>query len=131
MKISSFATDLDLEENGVWVDIGDGARLKLARIGNPAYTKLQRELAKPLRQQLRRNSVPQDKLLDIQLQLLSRTVLLDWEGLEDDKGKKIKYSTENAFQLMRDLKDFRRLVEETADEQATFARIEAEEVGNG
>ena len=131
MKISNFATDLDLEENGVWVDIGDGARLKLARVGNPAYTKLQRELAKPYRQQLRRNAMPAEKLLDIQLQLLSKTVLIDWEGLEDDKGKPIKPSVEHAYDLLKGLKDFRRLVEELADEQATFALIETEEAGNG
>ena len=97
MKFSSFATDLNLEESGVWVDLGDGARLKLARIGNPAYKKLMREKLKPYRTQAARAGISEDKFTEMTCDVLSKTVLIDWKGWEDDKGKEIPYSHKNAY----------------------------------
>jgi hypothetical protein len=130
MKISRFATDLDLEENGVWVDIGEGAELLVARVGNPRYSEAIRKLTKPVRQQLRNDTLPADKMDEIMLKAFSETILLDWKGIEDDNGKPIKYSTENAYQLMRDLKDFRAIVDEIARAGEAYRKEEREAEGN-
>lgn len=129
MKISKFATDLDLEEEGVWVEIGDGAKLKVARVGNPRYRERIRQLTKPYRNQIRSSTLPEDISDDLVLKAFSECILLDWEGLEDDKGKPITYSKEHAYELLKGLRDFRSLVAEIAQEQETFRRNEAEAEG--
>jgi hypothetical protein len=130
MKFSSFATDLDLEETGVWVDFGDGASCKIARIGNSEYKRVMRELLKPWRNKIARKNVPDEEWIKITCSVLSKTILLDWKGWEDDKGKKIPYSEKNAYDMLHGLKDFRAQIEELAEEQATFALIADEETGN-
>ena len=39
MKLSKFKTSASLEMEGVWVNIGEGAEVRVARIGNDAYAK--------------------------------------------------------------------------------------------
>lgn len=131
MKISSFATDLDLEENGVWVDIGDGGSLLIARLGNPRYTKAVREISKPHKALIRNKTISEDLSDELLLKAMAQAILLDWKGIEDDKGKEIKYSKDAAFQLLKDLRDFRNLVTEICQEQAAFRRDELAEEGNG
>lgn len=130
MKISRFATDLNLEENGVWVDLGDGGQLLIARMSNPAYRDRIRILTKPYKRQIRNDSLEEGILDDLIIKAMSETVLLDWKGIEDDKGKPIKYSTKNAYELLRDLRDFRVLVSELSTEQELFRRAETEAEGN-
>ena len=130
MKFSAFATDLDLEENGVWVDLGDGTQLKLARVGNPAYKKLFRQQLKPYRSVAARKNISEETWAKMGAELLSKTVLVDWKGWEDDKGKTIPYSEKNAYDMLLGLKDFRKFVEDLAEDQATFARELDEETGN-
>lgn len=130
MKISRFATDLGLEEEGVWVDIGEGAQLKVARVGNPRYRSRVRELSKPYKRQIRADILPEDMSDEIVLRAFSETILLDWKGIEDDNGEPIPYSHENAYELLKGLRDFRTLVADVAQEQETFRRVEAEEEGN-
>jgi len=130
MKFSTFATDLDLEENGVWVDFGDGASCKIARVGNPEYKKILRELLKPFQNKHSRKNISEEDWLDINCKVESKTILLDWKGWEDDNGKAIKYSEKNAFDMLHGLKDFRSNVMLVAEEQSSFALIAAEETGN-
>lgn len=130
MKISTFATDLDLEENGVWVDIGDGGKLKVARMGNPRYRECVSRISRPHRTQIRNKTIAEDFSDELLLKAMAETILVGWEGIEDDKGKAIKYSVENSFNLMNDLRDFRNLVVELATEQAAFRREENIAEGN-
>ena len=130
MKISTFATDLDLEENGVWVDIGDGGKLKVARMGNPRYQEAVRRISKPHKTQIRNKTISEDLSGELLLKAMADSILLDWKGIEDDKGKPIKYSADMAYTLMRDLRDFRNLVVELATEQAAFRREEMNAEGN-
>jgi hypothetical protein len=71
-----------------------------------------------------------DKWLQINCEALSKTILIDWDGWEDDKNKPIKYTQKHAYDMLLGLKDFRKTVEELADQQATFALIDDVEAGN-
>jgi hypothetical protein len=131
MKISTFATDLDLEENGVWVDIGDGGMLLIARLGNPHHQAAIRRISKPHKALIRNKTINEELSDELLLKAMAEAILLDWKGLEDDKGKTIKYSKGAAYDLLRDLRDFRNLVTELANEQVSFRREEVAAEGNG
>lgn len=130
MRISKFATDTGLEEDGVWIDIGEGASLKVARIGNPRYRKALRAATKPHARSIRMGILPQDQIEELELNVIADTILLDWKGIEDDNGDPIEYNRENALQLLQNLRDFRALVLDIAQEQQAFRREEQEESGN-
>jgi hypothetical protein len=52
MKISKFRQDLNMAEQGTTVDIGDGASVTVARIGNKNYISRLKELTKPYKRQI-------------------------------------------------------------------------------
>ena len=104
-----FRTDEEAEKTGIWQPIGDGARLKLARLNNPGYTKLYRHLIQDHRVLLEQGLLPDEIHDPIICECLAATVLLDWEGIEFD-GELMPYSRENALRTLTELKEFRNLV---------------------
>lgn len=121
MDIGALRTDTALEEEGVWRDIGDGARLKIARLGNPAYKAEWEKRSKPYKRQIRNDSLPTEKANELLYQCLARAVLLDWDGLDED-GQPVPYSRENAVRLLREIRDFRDLVVSLADDAEAYRR---------
>ena len=118
---SKFKTDENAETNGVWVDIGDGASVKVARLGNPNHEKIMERLRKPYRGILRTGgSLPDSVSTDIAIKGIVDSILLDWDGFQDENGKDLPYSQEAADKLLREMKDFRELVAFLATEQETF-----------
>jgi hypothetical protein len=131
MKLSEFDTDRDLEINGVWVDLEkDGAQLLIARIGNPSYNRLLQEKIKPVKILMQQDRLDIETQDDIMVEILARTILLDWKGFTDDKGKPVKYTPKRGEEMLRK-RDFRKIVEEVSDAQATFkAAVEEADAGN-
>lgn len=126
MKISHFQTDSNLEEDGAWISIGDEASLKIARLGNRAYRDAFQKRIKPYRRQIRTQTMD-DKIAEkIMIECLAETILLDWSGMEDDKGQKIAYSSAKAQEYLKAYKDFRELVVELASEMENFRQQEDE-----
>lgn len=131
MKISAFRTDENLEVEGVWVDLGDGGKVKVARLGNPQHRKVSQALGRPHQAQIRAGRLKPEVAEKLGIQATAQAILLDWEGIEDDDGKLIPYSQEKALELLTELKDFRDTVLEIAGEMETFRAQEIEEsVGN-
>lgn len=104
-----FKTDENLETAGVWQDLGDSIRVKVARFNNTNHKRVMEGLMKPYQHMLRRGNLSEEIAEKILVQGMARTILLDWEGLEED-GKPIKYSMKNAERIMMEFKDFRDLV---------------------
>lgn len=117
-----FKTNLENENGGVWVDIGDGAELQICRKGNSAYRKRFADLVAPFRAQLRTNSLGEKKADALYCQVLAETILTGWRGDTVFYGEQTPYSVEFATKVLADpeMKDFRTLVEELSDERATF-----------
>ena len=127
MDISKeYATDEKKELEGVWEDIGDGGRILIARTNNPKYEKLFTKLIKPHRGRLRRGNLSDELSKEITVKLLADTILLDWEGIEED-GESLQYSKPEAERLLKDYKDFRNMVSEMAGEIDLFRQEEEEE----
>lgn len=115
MKVSQLITDPIAEINGVWVDIGQGGQLKIARAGNPAAARCYERLTA----EAGTDKLTEAQSLDILIELLANTILLDWSGLENDDGSSIPYSKDKAKELLG-YRDFRALVQTHANNQAAF-----------
>lgn len=115
----NYGTNKVLENEGVWVDLGDGASIKVARVGNKENTTLVKRLTAPHKVAIRANKLPDEIWEKITIEAVASTILLDWKGLKED-GKLIPYSKENAVQLLTDYKDFRDQVSGLSSELALF-----------
>jgi hypothetical protein len=119
MDLSNWITDPALELEGAWIDVGDGAQLRIARSGNPRFREVAKKLAAPHQVAIRNASLASDVALRILVQTLSETILLDWKGLEEG-GKPLRYSKKTAERLLTELPDFRQLVAELAGDRSRF-----------
>jgi len=121
MKIRKiFGTDKVKEDEGTWIDMGDGAKIKVARMGNPKYTKEFQRLTKPYRQAIRRGTIQEELAEKLLIEALAKHILIGWVGITDDNDKEIAYSTENSIMLLTELKDFRDYVTEQATSIENF-----------
>jgi len=101
----SYGTNLTTESEGQWFPLIliEGAHVKVARAGNPAYKKALKRLYKPYTKQLRRGKDVAPEVEDrIQINLLVDTLLKDWKGLPGEDGKEVPYSKETAKLLLTD-----------------------------
>ena len=114
-----FATDAVLVEEGAWFDIGDDARLRIARAGNRRYLEQLRVLAGGKERRIACGLLSEDEALDIYVGALARAVLVDWEGLSEH-GEPLAYTPEKAEALLREMPVFRKLVEGCASDIEGF-----------
>lgn len=128
MKLSKFKQNVSSAQEGVWVDVGDGLEVKIARMGNKKYNETIRKLSKPYKTAIRNGTLADSVFEEMQNKAIAEAILLDWTGLEDDKGE-ITYSTEEAFNILSnpEFEDFKKLVTDLAEEQETFRSIEIDE----
>ncbi|WP_173087374.1 hypothetical protein [Devosia sp. 1635] len=105
MKLSAIKTDLAKAEQGVWIDnipdMGE-LRLKVRPVGNPDYRRVYGQLVDATPRHLKRGGIISDQQTksDISARTLADTVLLDWDGLEGEDGKPLKYDPVLAKQLL-------------------------------
>jgi len=99
-----YESNLDLEEEGVWVNLTKTIEVKVAALGNRKHTNLLTKLQKAQGKTLENDA---DLREDIHVQAMAKTVLLDWKGITDKDGKPLKYSYENAYKLLSDEKMYR------------------------
>ena len=120
MDISNFKTDLTREDQGVWLEVGDGFAVRVCRLGCKAHAELYRSLTSPpgIRAAIESNAYPPAKHVEMQVELLAQTILKDWRGMTD-KGQPVPYSIEKAKEVLQ-LKDFRGLIHSLADQQSNF-----------
>jgi hypothetical protein len=130
-SIKSFKTDSGKEEQGVWINAGGDLRLKIARMGNPAYTAYIKKHSKALVSSARRGEVDLDEATRINKDAAARHILLGWENLtEDEEGKQpIVYSVEKCRELL-DIKDFYSMVMEYANDMTLFRADPEQSKGN-
>ncbi len=116
-----FSTNKKLEEEGAWVDIGDGGQLKIARAGNKKAIAHLRLVSKPHLAQITYGKLSDEVATQLAVEVLAEAILLDWKGISDG-GADLPYSKENAIRMLTDYPDFRDLVSKIADERKTFQK---------
>jgi hypothetical protein len=125
-----FGTDQKLEATGVWVDLGQGARVKVARATSPAYRKRLQDVIRPYRGAITANAMDDREAHKLFAKAAAGTLLLDWAGIEVD-GRPVQFSLDVAEQLMAELPDFYNTVKAFADDAALYReQHEADEQKN-
>lgn len=130
MDLSELMTDPKAEVEGVWCPLGNGARIKVARVNNDQYTKELRRKFKSNKAVLEQDDdFANEKSEEIMIEVFAKTILKDVEGITIN-GKDIgKYSPETGITLLR-VKDFREKVKHYADNFDIFKKKEDEEAKN-
>jgi len=129
MKLNAFATNPDKELNGVWHDIGEGARVLVARSGNKNYqAELRREM-KPFRNRLNRNDPTMEPIAEkILIRVTAKTIWLDCEGIEEADGTEIEYSAEKGIEMLAEYPELRDIIQGLADDLSSYQDEFKEEV---
>lgn len=132
MKISTFAVNKTLVNDGVWCPIGKDTKLRIARSNNEKYRNYLRSLMKPYARQIQRNTAESDAIAkELIIKATARYLLLDWEGIEDTEGNVVEYNEKTAIEYMTEYSDFYDLVSELSDDTAMFqAEEKAETIKN-
>jgi hypothetical protein len=104
-KMSKFRLDIETVERGRWVDWRDGVRLLIASVDSPAYVRASREYFRENREACA-EAFGEDQntraLFDALRPVFAKTILLGWEGIDDEDGNPIPYSPENALTFLTD-----------------------------
>lgn len=126
MDIRKLATDEALETEGVWQPIGEGAEVKVARFGNPKSARLFQRYTRPYRRQIDNGTMDPKKQEEILARVMAESVLLDWRGfhLGDEE---VEYSTERAFEFLRDYRELRELVKDYAEDAEAYRQESLED----
>lgn len=130
---TNYGTNKSLEVEGVWVDYGGGAKLKLGRAGptNPTFKRLvEKNFRAKAGTKNRVRNIAEEEAREKIIQTYAQAVVLDWEGVTDENGNPLTFSKENVVKVFTDLPDFFNLVQEDAQNYATFQQ-EAEEEDQG
>ncbi|MGE4163866.1 MAG: hypothetical protein AB7G23_19230 [Vicinamibacterales bacterium] len=126
-----FATDAASEEQGQWVDFGDGVELRIASTASRrADRALDRHRAQYHRHYLHGKSIPLEVRLEADL-ALAAAVLTDWRGagVTGPDGSPLPYSADAARQLMTDLRELREQVLFVARQAETFRKERVQDLG--
>lgn len=126
MHMQTKRTNAVKEVEGVWVDIGDGGRLKIARANNLAYLAMYREKTKPYWDSLNTDTLPLAEHIRIENECMAATILVDWEGIEDgNPAQPVAYSKEKALEFLA-IPDFRELVTRLSRQQYRYRERDLE-----
>ena len=122
---SLFGTNEDAEKEGVWIDYGE-IRIKVARAGgrNIKYQKVLEAQSKPHKRALQTDSMPEDQARAMLYRVYAKTVVVDWEGVKDDAGKKLPFNEKNVLAMFEQYPDFFVEVKNMADGVALFREEE-------
>lgn len=127
-----YNTDQTLEEEGVWVDFGDGLQVKIRRLNSKHSRDVRRKLEKPYTTQFRGREMPDSLQEQLLSQQLSKSIIVDWKGVDDpyatvkegEKAPPLPHTEENAFKLVSDpeFKDLRDDILTASMERTTFEK---------
>lgn len=126
---AAFATDEAAEENGIMTPVpGAGDTLfKVARAGNKTYNRLFQKLLKQNKPVLdAKGDAAEKKAEEIFVEVMSKSILLGWEGEVLFAGEMLAYSRDNAKKLLAH-KEFRAAVTTISEDFNQFKAIKDEE----
>jgi len=97
----------DAFENGKWFSINDTSKIRLRGAASPESVRVRKEVEEPYAARIDAGmDLTTKETEEVTLRIVSKGIISGWEGpiFVDDKGKKIKYTAENAYKLISDPK---------------------------
>ena len=121
-----YGTNPKAEITGVWQELGSGAAIKIARLGNKEAAKAYKKIPKHIRNMVDEGTLEGTDAEAFLAGYLASNILKDWRGLVD-KGEALPvYSTDAGKKFMMKYRRFRERVWELAADDDLF-NVEAEE----
>lgn len=99
-----YAVDTEAANNGRWFTTRQGARVKVAKLGNPNFTAEVVRLQRPHIHLIRSKADTTELITDITIEAMSKTILVDWEATSN--GEPLPYTPKLGQELMRKSPDF-------------------------
>lgn len=132
MSIYDIFESKPLDEEGKWFDLGPKERIRLRFMGSEAARRAHENLMRPYAQRQKLGlDLSDEESKKVNIEFLSKTLILDWEGFTDKDGKNIKYSPEAAATLCEALPRLTALILRIAMDETNFEKdLIEEEVGN-
>lgn len=132
--LKHFATDKEKEIQGQWIPIGQGIEIKIARMNNPKYAEFIATKGKTIRPMIRHKIQTPELTKEFETLLkkaAANCILLDWKNIEDETGKPLPYSVEEAIKQFEAYPEFYAMVIEQASDIQNFRLQDLEEsLGN-
>lgn len=133
----AFGSNETAEIDGVWSSLGDGARVKVARLGNPKAQAAYRRLPPTIKRQLEEGTLGETEIKNFLVKFVANNLLKDFEGIgrkeksKNDKTKlvEVPYTIDNALILLADRR-FRDRIWDLASDDALFNVGDEETVKN-
>lgn len=99
IDFADFEIDPILAEQGAWLDMGRGARVKIGRNGSRRFRETVARLLKENAHRAVNGAFPEDVQEELTLRAVSEAIVLDWEGFTLN-GEPLPYSPENAYRVL-------------------------------
>lgn len=136
-SLSMFRTDPHIEQAGVEFRVTetdptgkDDFYIQVRRLGNPDYDAELKRTALQTGKRMRHAGINMGEVDKLATKAMARHILVGWRGLVID-DKPVPYSVEKAEELLSTVPDFRRLVEDVANDINLFRQTTmAEQEGN-
>lgn len=125
-----FAMDAGREENGVWVDYGDGISVKIRRFKSRASQEARRELDKPHADVIRRGPLPEALAEELLVKQMAKAIIVDWKGVTDADGNPLECTEEARYAILKELPEFRDEIFALSVERDHF-KAKADQDGTG
>jgi hypothetical protein len=127
--LDRYNTSRDLEEEGVWVDFGDGVKVQVRRLNSKHSRETRRKLEKPYSSQFRNREMPdslQEQLLNKQV---AQSIVVNWEGVPNPESPKdqLGYTPDNVLMVIEKFPDFRDDILTASMERTTFEKEQRKE----
>jgi hypothetical protein len=126
--LDRYNTDRSLEEDGVWVDFGDGLKVQVRRLTSKKSREFRRKLEKPYTAQFRNREMPDSLQEDLLNKQVAGVVIVNWEGVvnPDKPSEQLEFSADNALMMCQKFPDFRDDILTAAMERTTFEKEQRE-----
>jgi hypothetical protein len=132
MKLNDLMIDEGAESEGVWVTLVGEFSAHLRSMESKEFKALHKKLYKPHENTLRQGrTLPEETTTKILNQLLAEAIILDWKGLEDEAGKPIKFTPQQAMKCLEAARELRELIVGACTDRANYrAKAKAEAAKN-
>lgn len=127
--IERYKTDKNLEENGTWVDYGDGLQVQIRRLNSAKSREVRRRLEKPYTKGFRGQDMPESLQEELLNRQLAEAIVVDWKGVPDpeDPKKMLPCTPENVLRMVTEFPDFRDDIMAASMERATYQQEQLKE----